>query len=65
MRRKDTHTPDMFDMLPSVQEPLSEKLQEECKHAKEVKTETEWPNFPGDPRMTWTCVDCGHRRGRC
>lgn len=37
---------------------------ENCKHRDEEKSETDWGLLYG-VRMTWTCRDCGHIRGRC
>ena len=35
-----------------------------CDHRSESKTLTVWPGETWE-RMTWTCNDCGHVRGRC
>jgi len=37
---------------------------EMCAHRDELKTDTDWGS-PYGVRMTWTCLACGHVRGRC
>lgn len=66
--RKDTQTMDLFVFVEQpepVLQILPVILQEQCLHKEEVKTETEWPGYPGDLRMTWSCKTCGRYRGRC
>lgn len=52
----------MFDFLAADVEERKEKGQA-CAHQRESRTLTVWPgeNFE---RMTMTCDDCGHIRGR-
>lgn len=67
-KKRDVLTMSLFPPEP-VEEPkiqtLPLELQRQCKHYTEVKGEMEWPGYPpGDPRMVWICVNCGHYRGR-
>lgn len=64
MAKRAKNNLDLFEVV----EREDEKEQAEkglCQHKFETKTETDWPNFPNDPRMTWTCETCSRIRGRC
>jgi hypothetical protein len=56
----------LFDLIDDADAAERPKVpQKDCKHPREEKTFTTWPEFPNDERMTWTCESCGKIRGRC
>lgn len=53
--------PSLFDVI-EIEEAKEDP--KSCQHRHEEKTDTDWGK-PYGLRMTWTCLACGHVRGRC
>jgi hypothetical protein len=51
---------DLFDVIEETATPADPKV---CPHPKWEQTTTVWPGETFD-RLTWTCAECRHVRGR-